>query len=295
MECAERLRGRNAVVTGSSRGIGRAVAMALSAEGARVVVNGRSLQPVNLVVEQIRDAGGTAIAAVGSVADFEFARELVDRCVDAFGTIDLLVNCAGVAEPEGSSILDLSAEAWRNLIDAHLTGTFNCCRHAAPRMVAQRSGAIINTSSHAFLGSYGGTGYPASKGGINSLTFAIAAELREHGVRANAVCPGAKTRLSTGPAYERHIEDLHARGLLGDYERERGLSPADPKYVAPLYLFLASDLAKEISGRIFSASGSYVGLFARGSEAPLAHRDWETAGAWDLEELAETLLQSKEL
>ena len=93
---------------------------------------------------------------------------------------------------------------------------FETCRAAAPHMVRQGSGAIVNTSSFAFLGDYGGTGYPGGKGGVNGLTLAIAAELKEHGVRANVVCPGAKTRLSTGPEYEDHIATLNRRGLLDD-------------------------------------------------------------------------------
>ncbi len=284
------LQGRSAVVTGGSRGIGRAVALALAAEGASVLVNGRHAGPAAEAVEAIAAAGGRATACVGSVADFDFARHLVESCVEAFGAIDVLVNCAGVAEPEGSSILDLSAEAWRELLDSHLTSVFNTCRHAAPRMVEQGHGAIVNTSSHSYLGRYGGTGYPAGKGGTNSLTFAIAAELRERGVRANAVCPGARTRLSTGPAYERHIRDLHARGILDDAVRDASLAPPDPEHVGPLYVFLASDLAKDVTGRLFSASGGYVGLHAQGGESLLAFRDVDRDGPWPVEALAEKVL-----
>jgi NAD(P)-dependent dehydrogenase (short-subunit alcohol dehydrogenase family) len=294
------LRGRSAVVTGSSRGIGREVARALAAEGASVVVNGRAGEGTGAaaadgVVRAIRERGGTAISCLGSVADFEFAGELVGTCVDAFGGIDILVNCAGVPEPEGSSILDVSPEAWRELIDVHLTGTFHCCRHAAPRMVEQKRGSIVNTSSHSFLGVYGGTGYPAAKGATNSLTFALAAELREHGVRVNAVCPGAKTRLSTGPAHQRRIHDLHARGILGDALRDASLDPPDPSFVGPVYAFLASDLAEGITGRLFSAFGGYLGVFAPGRESPLAHRDHRSEGPWSLEELADRVRGSSAL
>jgi 3-oxoacyl-[acyl-carrier protein] reductase len=286
----QRLVDRSAIVTGSSRGIGRAVALALASEGACVVVNGRSAGAAEDVAASIREGGGRAVARVGSVADSAFARDLVDTCVDAFGSIDILVNCAGVGEPEGSSILDVSEEAWRELLETHLSGTFHCCRHAAPRMVAQRRGSIVNTSSHAYLGHYGGTAYPAAKGGTNSLTYAIAAELREHGVRANAVCPGARTRLSSGPAYERRIRDLHARGLLGDAARDASLRPPGPEHVAPLYVLLASDLAIGVTGRLFSAHGGSVGVHAPGREALLAHRDVEREGPWPLERLAEKVL-----
>ncbi len=268
------LAGKAAVVTGSSRGIGRAVAQALAAEGASVVVNGRSQGAVDEVVAELEGSGARAVSYVGSIADFEVARELVDRCHDTFGGIDILVNCAGVAEPEGSSILDLSAEGWRELIDIHLTGTFNTCRHAAPRMVERGAGAIVNTSSHGYLGHYGGTGYPAGKGGVNSLTFAIAAELREHGIRVNAVCPGARTRLSTGASYEARVQQLHSRGILDDALRDASLAVPEPDHVGPLYAFLASDLARDITGRLFSATGGYVGLMdPGGSETLLSWRD----------------------
>lgn len=280
------LENKAAVVTGSSRGIGRAVANALVAEGAAVVVNGRTQAPVDQTLAELRGAGGRAVGHVGSVASFDEAGALIERCREEFGRLDILVNCAGIAEPVGSSILDLSPEAWRELLDAHLTSTFNTCRHAAPVMVGQGEGAIVNTSSHAYLGIYGGTGYPAGKGGVNSLTFAIAAELREHGVRANAVCPGARTRLSAGPDYEAKIHDLHARGLLGDLQRDGSLAPQGPEFVAPLYAFLAGEGARHITGRIFSVAGGYVGVHApAGAESMLAYRD-AANGPWPIADLA---------
>jgi len=281
------LGGRAAVVTGGSRGIGRVVARALAAHGASVIVNGREPGPVDEVVAAIEAVGGVAAGHAGSVADFEFARALVDGCVARFGAIDILVNCAGVAEPEGSSILDLSAEGWRALIDAHLTSTFNACRHAAPHMTARGAGAIVNTSSHSYLGHYGGTGYPAGKGGVNSLSFAMAAELAEHGVRVNAICPGARTRLSTGPGYERQMHRLHARGLLDDALLEASLAPPDAEHCAAMYVLLASDLAAGVTGRLFSAVGGYVGLHARGSETPVGFHNVETEGEWSLTKLAD--------
>ncbi len=289
------LEGRSAVVAGSSRGIGRAVAHALAAAGAKVVVNGRGAAEVDAVVDEIEGAGGEARGCVGSAADFDAAGELVATCVDAFGGVDVLVNCVGIAEPPGSSILDLGPEDWRGLIDAHLTATFNTCRHATPHMKAAGRGAIVNTSSHAFLGHYGGTGYPAGKGGTNSLTYALAAELREHGIRVNAVCPGARTRLSTGDDYEAHIESLHARGMLNDVVRAASRAPPEPQPLGPLYVLLASDRAHEISGRIFSGSGGYVGLFAEPAEALLVFRDHTREGVWSPDALADAILASPHL
>jgi len=285
------LQDKAAVVTGGSRGVGRAVALALGAEGAAVVVNGRESGPAQAVAEEIRAAGGRAIACSGSVAEFAFAGELIGACVSEYGMIHALVNCAGIAEPEGSSLfdlVDLAPEAWRAVIDVHLTGTFYTCRHAAARMAEAGGGAIVNTSSHAYTGRYGGSAYAAAKGGTNSLSFALAAELASQGVRVNAVCPGARTRLNEGPDHRARIEDLHARGLVDDATRAASLDPPPPEHVAPLYAFLLSDGARGISGRLFSAAGGYVGVHSPPGERLLAYRDTDS-GPWPVAELAESV------
>ncbi|MGW5074681.1 SDR family NAD(P)-dependent oxidoreductase [Rhodococcus sp. NPDC004095] len=285
-EVGRHLAGRGAVVTGSSRGIGRAVAHALAAQGAGVVVNGRDAAVAQQVADEIRAAGGIAVAVAGAASSRAVAQELVDTALGEFGDIDILVNCAGVAEPPGSSILTVTDDEWDALLDAHLTTAFRTCRLIAPLMAERGSGAIVNTSSFAYLGDYGGTGYPAGKGAVNSLTMAIAAELAGSGVRANVVCPGARTRLSEGAEYEQHIEELHRRGMLDDASRYGSLNPAPPEYVAQLYAFLASDLAKGVSGRIFVGSGGFVGRFDRPTPTVLAYRDHNTEPPWGLEELA---------
>jgi NAD(P)-dependent dehydrogenase (short-subunit alcohol dehydrogenase family) len=159
-------------------------------------------------------------------------------------------------------------------------------------MVRQGSGRIINVGSHAFLGIFGGAGYPAAKGGIISLTRAMARELGRHGVTCNVLCPGAKTRLSSGEAYEEHIRTLHARGTLSDEQRDSALNPPDPALVAPLVLYLATDGAAHVNGQVFSASGGYVGLFPEPKEVLLLYRDARTEGSWTLDELT-TLLPPK--
>lgn len=283
------LEGKNAVVTGSSRRIGRAIALAFAEAGARVVVNGRDSDPVEEVAARIRELGGRALALPGSVSDFGFAGSLIERCIGELGSIDALVNCAGIAEPALSSILDIGADDWRDLLGTHLDGSFNTCRHAAPRMAEQRSGSIVNTSSHAFLGLFGGTGYPAAKGATVSLSFALATDLAEYGVRVNAVCPGARTRISSGPDYEARIAGLHARGALDDAMRDAALEPPPPEQVAPFYVYLASDRSKHVTGQLFSASGGYVGRFRSGREDLLAFRSADQPGSWDVEELAAEL------
>ncbi|MGU3499946.1 SDR family NAD(P)-dependent oxidoreductase [Mycobacterium sp. C31M] len=273
--------GRVAVVVGGTRGVGLAVAELLTAEGSRVVVNGRDPDAVDSAAQRV-----SGIGFAGSPADPEIADALIDRCVAEFGRIDILINCAGTAEPVGSSILNVSSAQFRDLLDAHLMTAFETCRAAAPHMVRQGSGAIVNTSSFAFLGDYGGTGYPAGKGGVNSLTLAIAAELAEHGVRANVVCPGAKTRLSTGDEYEQHITELNRRGLLDDVSYQGAMDAAPPEYVAPTYAYLAGDAAVAITGQIFIAAGGFIGRFDRQTPTILAYREHTDEPPWTVDEVA---------
>jgi 3-oxoacyl-[acyl-carrier protein] reductase len=283
------LSGKRAVITGSSLGIGRAVALRLAREGARVVISGRNGDALDETLTAIRDTGGEAIAFAGSVADYGIAGQLVTSCVEHYGGIDVLINCAGIAEPHGTSILDIQEADWRKLIDVHLNGTFNTCRHAAPLMVRQGSGTIINTSSHAFLGIYGGTGYAAGKGGVNSLSYAMAMDLREHGIDVNAVCPGAKTRLSTGEEFEQKIETLHEKGILSEERKLSALNPASPDFVASLYAVLASDRARGVTGQTFWGSGGYIGRFLEPGQEVLTTMDHTSQPPWEIEQLADAL------
>lgn len=257
----------------------------LAAHGAGVVVNGRDAAAVDAAAQAISSAVGHA----GSPADPAVADALIDTCIREFGSIDILVNCAGTAGLAGESILSITSAQFHDLLDAHLGTAFETCRAAAPKMVKQGGGAIVNTSSFAFLGDYGGTGYPAGKGGINGLTMAIAAELKEHGVRANVVCPGAKTRLSTGPAYEAHIADLHRRGLLDELSTQAALDAPRPDYAAPIYAYLASDRAKDVTGQIFIAAGGFIGRFDRPSPAIIGYRDHHNSPPWSLDELSDLI------
>jgi NAD(P)-dependent dehydrogenase (short-subunit alcohol dehydrogenase family) len=280
------LEGFGTVVVGGSRGIGSAVSALLADRGAGVVVNGRDPAAVDATVTAIREAGGRAVAHAGSAADEAVAEDLIALCEKEFGAIDALVNCAGAPEPPGSSILNVSPAEFRDLIDVHLGTVFATCRAAAPKMVARGRGAIVNTSSFAFLGDYGGTGYPAGKGAVNGLTMAIAAELAEHGIRANVVCPGARTRLSTGPAFEEQIASLRRRGLLDEVSAQGALDAAPPEYVAPMYAYLVSDLAGKITGQIFIAAGGFVGRFDRPSPSLIGYRDHHDSPPWSVDEIA---------
>ncbi|SBS72407.1 3-oxoacyl-(Acyl-carrier-protein) reductase [uncultured Mycobacterium sp.] len=283
------LAGFGTVVVGGSRGIGGAVSALLADLGAGVVVNGRDAAAVEETVATVIRAGGRAVAHAGSASDEAVAEDLIALCEKEFGAVDALVNCAGAPEPAGSSILSVTPGEFRDLLDIHLGTTFATCRAAAPKMAARGRGAIVNTSSFAFLGDYGGTGYPAGKGAVNGLTMAIAAELAEHGVRANVVCPGAKTRLSSGPDYEEQIDSLRRRGLLDEVSAQGALDAPAPEYVAPMYAYLVSDLASKITGQIFIAAGGFVGRFDRPAPSLIGYRDHNDSPPWSVDEIAAML------
>lgn len=294
MSGQQTLWGRGAVVVGATSGIGHAVAHALARAGAGVVVNSRNDAAVERTVGSLTLGGYRAVGVAGSAADETIATELIDTCVRTFGTIDVLVNCAGIAEPAESSILNVTTRDWRALLDSHLTTTFNTCRAAAPKMAAQRRGSIINTSSFAYLGDYGGTGYAAGKGAVNSLTLALAAELAEHEVRANIVCPGAKTRLSSGFAYEAKIMELYRRGMLDEMSKNAALDAPPAEYVAQLYLYLAGSEAREVTGQIFVAAGGFLGRYDRPTPRILGFRDHNDTPPWTPTELHHMITGSKE-
>ncbi|MCF8606426.1 SDR family oxidoreductase [Gordonia sp. HY442] len=275
------------MVAGSSRGIGFAVAKALVAEGVSVVVNGRDADVARAAADELIAAGGSAVAVPGDVADDAVAQEMIDAAVLAYGKVDIVINCAGAAEPAGSSILTMTTREFFAQLDAHLVSSFELVRAAAPLMVERGSGSIVLTGSAASAGIFGGTGYPAGKGGVNSLALALAADLRPHGIRVNVVCPGGRTRLSTGEEYRAHISDLHERGLLDAGTRDLALDPAPPEYVAPLYAYLAGDLASAITGEIFSASGGFIGRYPPFQPEFVAYRGHDDQPPYTVAELAD--------
>lgn len=187
---SDRLTGRTAVVTGSSSGIGRSVARRFAAEGANVVTNSRALERAESTAEEIREAGGEAIAVEADVSDRDQAGELVDSAVGEFGEIDIMVNNAGVTTIDAA--MEMSEADWRRVIDINLTGVFFGCQAAGTQMIDQADGGqIINVSSiFGSIGVQGRAPYNASKGGVNNLTRCLAVELAEHDVHVNALAPG---------------------------------------------------------------------------------------------------------
>ncbi|AFR50413.1 SDR family NAD(P)-dependent oxidoreductase [Gordonia sp. KTR9] len=280
------LGGRVAVVAGATRGIGLAVSYALAGQGVSVVVNGRDPQAVADTVAEIRGGGGYAVGVPGSAGDDGVAQTMVETALAEFGALDIAINCAGIAEPSGSTVLTITPDEFRAQVDAHLMSAFHLLQAAGRVFVEQGSGSIVLTGSAASLGMFGGSGYPAAKGGVNALALAAAADLRDHRVRVNVVMPGAKSRLSSGEDYIAHIEGLHRRGILDDLTRDAALDPAPPEYVAPLYVFLAGDAAEHITGEIFSAAGGFIGRFESQQASFVAYRDHKDTSPYSLDELA---------
>jgi len=196
------LDGKAALVTGAGRGIGRGIAIALARAGARVVVNdlgtslageGEETAPADRVVEEIRVAGGVAVADHGSVADFAQAEAMVVRTVLAFGRIDVLVNVAGILRDR--MIFNMTEAEWDAVLAVHLKGAFNTTRAAAQRMREQQAGRIVSMSSVSALGAPGQPNYAAAKAGILGLTWSTAHALAKYGVTANAIMPSGATRM----------------------------------------------------------------------------------------------------
>ncbi len=285
------LEGLSAIVTGAGRGLGRAEAIELARLGASVVVNdfgqsGRdgsgeaSAAPAEEVAEEIRAAGGRAVAHLGDVADFEQARELVELAVSSFGKLDVLVNNAGILRDR--MVFSMSEEEWDSVIRVHLKGHFNTTHFASVHW-RERSkaaggpvyGRIINTSSEAFLGgSAGQPNYAAAKGGIVGLTTSTALALAKYGVTANAICPRARTRMT---------EDVFAGFAVPE---DGKLDALAPEHVSPLVGYLASPASAGANGQLFVVHGGIVVVMER----PKAAAKFDTAKeSFSYEELDELL------
>jgi NAD(P)-dependent dehydrogenase (short-subunit alcohol dehydrogenase family) len=289
---ADRLKGKNAVVTGAGSGIGKEVALALAGEGANILVcdlgggvdgKGASASLADATVEECKKLGVQAIPQYGSVADFKAAEEMIKACVSNFGRIDILVNVAGI--DRARMIWNLSEEDWDAVIAVHLKGTFNMIRNAAPLMREQRYGRIVNTISEAFVGTVGHVNYGAAKGGIASLTYAVAWELGRYGVTCNAICPRASTRMTMGPdvlaGYKKRVDS----GLWTQEKYDEVTHVATADYLAAIPAFLCSDKAAQINGCIFGTSGSFFSYWAPSRETTIFNRDWDNFGKWTWEEV----------
>ena len=287
------LAGKVAIVTGSGRGIGRAHAFALAAEGAKVVVNdlgverdgtGGSSSPADEVVAAIREQGGEAVASYGSVADFEAARGIIQTALDAFGRLDVLVNNAGIFR----DILfhEMREEDWDDIVSVHLKGTFNTCRHAVPLMMEQGYGRIVNTASSQWRNPEGRSAYGAAKGGIVSLTWDLAWELQNYDISVNAIAPMALTRGSVNSGgYHDLVTGAGLVRVKQAYEQAR----PEPEYVSPMVVYLSSELAAGVTGRVFRVGAGKVGIYSHPTEMRTIYRNFKKDGPWPIEELKDLI------
>ena len=264
------LDGKAIAITGSGRGIGRAVALLCAAEGASVVVNdygvtmdGNEPQSdvADAVVAEIKAAGGNAVANANSVTTMDGGASIVQSAVDNFGRIDGVVCVAGILRER--MLFNMSEEEWDPVIETHLKGTFTVFRAAAPIFRAQKSGTMIGFTSGAFAASVAQANYSAAKGGIVSLVRSAAAGMNKYGVTANCIAPVAKSRMSGQVPF--------------------GLEMGEPEDVAPMVVFLLGDHARDVTGQVYTANGGRLAVWNQ----PVEVREMRTDGQWTADGIAD--------
>jgi 3-oxoacyl-[acyl-carrier protein] reductase len=246
-----RLKDRAALVTGSSRGVGRAVALAYAREGAKVMVNYTSNEKAaKEVVEAIQKIGSQAVAVKADVAKKEEAEGLVKATVDQFGGIDILVNNAGFTRP--AMMIKMTEQQWDEVVDLHLKGAFLCTQAAAQHMIAKNRGKIINITSVAgIVGTVGQINYSAAKGGVISMTKSMARELARYNICANVISLGiVTTDMSEKITTDEKLKEVYMNRIL--LKRF-----AEPEDVTPAFVFLASDEGNYITGQLICVDGGY--------------------------------------
>ena len=287
------MKGKVAVVTGAGRNIGRAEAMLLAREGAKVVVNdlgggsygteAGSSSVAEAVAEEIRAAGGKAVSETSSVSSREGAERAVAKAIDTWGRIDILVNNAGIVRP--ARIDRMSDEDWKLCMDVSLTASFYTVRAAASHMIAQKSGVIVNTGSASGFGHWGMANYCAAKEGLLGMTRAVARDLGEFGIRCNLIRPISHLTGTFTPEIQQTIDESARLGipLLWNRPMSQPRMTALPDHVAALVAWLCSDEAAAISGRDFYVQGDEISVISE----PEAIRTSFNPGGWTLEALNE--------
>lgn len=244
------LKDKVAIVTGGTRGIGRAIALKLADKGANIVINYRNSDKEAEELKSILEGKGVKVLTVKcDISNFEDSKDLMDKCKEVFGKIDILVNNAGITKD--TLIMRMKEEDFDNVIDVNLKGTFNCAKHASAIMLKQRFGKIINmTSVVGIAGNAGQVNYAASKAGVIGLTKSLAKELGSRGITVNAVAPGFINTDMTASLSEKVKEEASKNIPL----KRLG----DPEDVANLVGFLASDAANYITGQVINVDGGMV-------------------------------------
>jgi 3-oxoacyl-[acyl-carrier protein] reductase len=235
-----------AIVTGGGRGLGHAISRALGAEGARVVVWDRD-DTAEQAAAEVRAEGGTAYGVSGDVTQDAVVREIVAATVERWGSIEILINCAGFSRD--APIAEMSDTEWHSVIDVCLNAPFYVCRAVAPYMIGAQYGRIVNISSRARDGDFNKVNYCSAKAGIVGLTYALAMELGKNGITCNAIAPGfCETERARGLPY---YKDLKARALEKTYTSRLGV----PEDIAAATLYLVSRESGYLSGEVLEVSG----------------------------------------
>jgi len=283
----KRLTGKVAVITGAGRGIGRAEALSLAAEGARIVVNdlgasiageGSSSTPAEEVVKEIINIGGEAVANFDSVATLAGSESIIKSAIDSFGRIDILVNNAGIVRAR--VIYNMSEEEWDTVLKTHLYGHFYCTRSACTYFRQQRSGTIINTSSIVGLGRMGQVNYSAAKEGIIGFTRSVARDMGKYGVTCNAIRPWAGTRMLLTN------EQKAAWEKEGFQENIRMAEACTTEMVAAFVVFLCTDAALNVNGYDFYVGGGKIGVY---TQPELKQVIGEPGKQWTVDDLVDIL------
>jgi len=307
------LKGKVAVVTGSGQGIGRAIAIGMAKEGAKVVANnrrqgstGNALLNDSLIdsldqgrkewlqkqtdetkgdaettARTIRELGGEALPFFGDISNFEIAGKMIERTVDNFGKIDILVNVAGTFNL--GPLWEMTEEAWDHVTLTKPKGYFNTIRHAIPHMMKQKWGRILNCTSRAFIGDpLKHAPYCAANAGVVGLTKAVAMELYQYGITCNAFAPHARTRASFELAtYDSAVNQEESPWMDRKFSFSLNQTPS-PDQLVPFLIYLATDAAAEISGSVFNVAGNHIGLY---SDPEIARSILKFGGPWTLDEL----------
>ena len=281
---ANLLQDKVAVVTGAGRGIGRGVAMLMAQEGAKVVVvdlgvnvdgTGQDQSVAEQVVQEIKAAGGTAVASSESVTSMAGGESIIQTAVDSFGKLDSVVTVAGILRDR--MIFNMAEEEWDDVISVHLKGTFSIVKNACILFRQQRSGRVITFSSTSGLyGNSGQCNYGAAKDGIAGFTRVVARDMGRYGVTANSISPSAATRMTTSIPDE--ARELRAsRGITGASSTLRG----GPDDIAPMGTWLASDEAAHVNGHVFHVTEGLITLLNEPEPVKTIQKD----GKWTVEEL----------
>lgn len=280
------LRGKRAVISGSTSGIGKTLALAMASLGTKVVISGRGADAVDDTVREIIESGGSALGAVGDIGDAGFVSALVKSCVATFGGVDILVNNAGIYSPD--RVTDCSDDVWGNSIATNLNGVFYLSREALPHMISQRWGRVLTASSLAGLGVTGGSCYAASKAAAVGLSRAIAVDYGPYGITSNTYAPEARTPMAANDDPEIFIgmrRRWRERGYETEAESAYRIGVGPPEGVVPWLLYLCTDAAEQINGQAFAVEARRIAQLQGSEEVRMLYRDYAEHGPWTLDEL----------